>query len=61
MRNDSEDDPALAPFLTFLAGDTRSRPEALRPVSPDLAARIRRLVGDDEFDADEHIQGDVAL
>ncbi len=57
----AERDPALAPFLAFLAADIRRRPEDIRAVSPALVARIRELVGDADFDPDEPIEGEVAL
>ena len=47
--------------LAFLADDIRTRPSALSPVAPALAKRIRKLVGDGDFDPDEPIRGDVAL
>jgi len=61
VREASEEDPALGPFLAFLAEDIRSRPEELRAVTPALAARIRTLVGDQDFDPNEPICGKVAL
>lgn len=61
VRRDAGEDPVLGPFLAFLANDIQSRPEALSPVTPDLAKRIRALVGDGDFDPDEPIRGDVAL
>jgi antitoxin PrlF len=39
------DDPALAPFLDFLARDIADHPERLRAVDAGLAHRIRALVG----------------
>jgi antitoxin PrlF len=60
-RRDLEEDAALGPFLAFLAADIRARPGALSPVTPALAERIRELVADGDFDADEPIRGDVAL
>lgn len=54
-------DPALHPFLSFIANDMAQRPEALRPVHEDLVTRIRDLVADVEVHADEPIEGDVAL
>lgn len=56
-----EADPALAPFLAFLADDLRRRPDAIAPVTPELVRRIQSLVGNEPFDPDEPIEGDVAL
>lgn len=61
VREASEEDPALGPFLAFLAKDIRSRPEELHAVTPALAERIRRLVGEVDFDPAGPIEGDVAL
>jgi antitoxin PrlF len=54
-------DPALRPFLRFLADDMARRPDSLVAVSSDLAERIRALVGDADFDPDTPIDGDVGL
>jgi antitoxin PrlF len=54
-------DPALRPFLDFLAEDMARRPDALVPVTSDLAERIRNLVGEGDFDPDVPIEGDVGL
>lgn len=44
------DDPALAPFLGFLARDLAEHPERLQTVDAGLAQRIRALVGSVEVD-----------
>jgi antitoxin PrlF len=47
-----EDDPALAPFLDFLARDMAERPERLQALDADFAQRIQALVGGVEVDLD---------
>jgi hypothetical protein len=37
-------DPVMASFLAFLAGDIAKAPEAIQPMSDELARRIDRLV-----------------
>jgi hypothetical protein len=54
-------DPTLRPFRRFLADDMARRPGVLAPVTSDLAARIRALIGDEDFDPDIPIAGDVGL
>lgn len=55
------EDPALGPFLEFLAHDIERRPEALRALTPELAARIADLTRGVDVDPDEPIAGEVAL
>ncbi|WP_279599813.1 type II toxin-antitoxin system PrlF family antitoxin [Methylobacterium sp. E-065] len=54
-------DPVVTAFLTFLASDMTQRPQAIAPLTPDLAGRIADLVGGIAFDPDEDIDGAVAL
>lgn len=56
-----EADPALAPFLALLERDIAARPEALIPLTADLAARIAAATEGVEVDPDAPIAGDVAL
>lgn len=58
---EEDDDPALAPFLAFLADDLRRRPHAIAPITPEVVRRIESLVRSEPFDPDEPIEGDVAL
>lgn len=58
---DEKDDPALGPFLDILARDIEHRPEALRALTPALAARIAELTRGAEVDIDAPIEGEVAL
>jgi antitoxin PrlF len=46
------DDPALAPFLGFLARDLAEHPELIQAVDAGLAQRIQALVGGVEVDLD---------
>lgn len=46
------DDPALAPFLGFLARDMAEHPERLKAVYAGLVQRIQALVGGVEVDLD---------
>ena len=46
------DDPALVPFLGFLARDLAEHPERLQAVDAGLAQRIQALVGGVEVDLD---------
>ncbi len=60
-RADSSEDPAIAAFLGFLAEDIKQRPEAVKALSPELAARIASLTQDMSINLDDEIDGDVAL
>lgn len=55
------DDPALGPFLQLLARDMEQRPDALRALTPELAARIAELTRDVDVDLNAPIEGEVAL
>jgi antitoxin PrlF len=48
-------------ILRLLARDIERRPEAIKEITPALAARIRALTEGMEVDLDEEIEGDVAL
>lgn len=50
-----DDDPVLAAYLAFLERDMMAHPEHIRPLSPDLLARARALVGDMEVDMNEDL------
>ena len=56
-----EEDPALAPFLALLERDITARPEALVPLTPELAARMAAATEGVKADPDAPIEGDVAL
>ncbi|HOA93813.1 MAG TPA: type II toxin-antitoxin system PrlF family antitoxin [Quisquiliibacterium sp.] len=51
-------DPALAPFLGFLARDLAEHPERLQAVDPGLAQRIQALVGAVDVDLDAPLSAD---
>jgi antitoxin PrlF len=52
------DDPALAPFLGFLARDLAEHPDRLQALDAGLAQRIRALVGSVEVDLDAPLSAD---
>ena len=52
------DDPALAPFLAFLARDLAEHPERLQAVDAGLAQRIQALVDGVEVDLDAPLSAD---
>jgi antitoxin PrlF len=52
------DDPALVPFLGFLARDLAEHPERLQAVDAGLAERIQALVGDVAVDLDAPLSAD---
>jgi antitoxin PrlF len=60
-RADSDEDPAIETFLGFLAADIKTNPQAIKALSPDLAARISSLTGDMTINLDDEIDGDAAL
>jgi antitoxin PrlF len=60
-RADEAEDPAIETFLGFLASDLKARPEAVKAMPADLAARIAALTGDIPVILDGEIDGDVVL
>lgn len=60
-RADTEEDPVIDRFLTFLAHDLERRPEAVTALDPGLAARVAELTGQADVDPDAPIEGEVAL
>ena len=56
-----EADPALAPFLALLERDIAVRPEALAPLTPEMATRMTAATGGVAADPDGPIEGEVAL
>ena len=60
-RADSDEDPAIDSFLGFLAANLKQHPEAVKALTPELAARIKVLTEDVRVDLDDAIDGDVAL
>lgn len=55
------EDPALAPFVALLERDIAARPEALVPLTPELATRMTAATEGAEADPDVPIEGEVAL
>lgn len=60
-RVDEDEDPAIDRFLDFVADDIKRRPQAIKALSPDLAARIAALTEGIDADLDGTIDGDVSL
>jgi antitoxin PrlF len=56
-----EEDRALVPFLALLERDVAARPEALVPLTAELANRMAAATEGVEADPDASIEGDVAL
>jgi antitoxin PrlF len=54
-------DPVVGKFLEFVARDMGKRPEALKAISREFAARISSVVKGKKVDLDEPIVGDVDL
>jgi antitoxin PrlF len=52
------DDPALAPFLGFLARDLAAHPEQLQAMDASLVQRIQALVGTAAVDLDVALSAD---
>jgi len=50
--NQTEDDPVLAKFLTFLADDISQNPQNVSAIDSNLLDRVRPLVSDVEIDLD---------
>ena len=46
------EDPALGPFLEFLARDIASHPERLEAIGPGLSERIKTLIAGVDVDLD---------
>lgn len=57
----THEDPVVGKFLSFLAKDIESRPEALKPLSKGFAARMKSLVKGTKVDLDAPIDGEVDL
>jgi antitoxin PrlF len=57
----THEDPVVGKFLSFLAKDIEQRPETLKSLSADFAARMESLVKGTKVDLDEPIDGDVDL
>lgn len=60
-RVDADEDPAIERFLDFVADDIKQRPQAIKALSSDLAARIAALTERVDVDLDAAIDGQVSL
>jgi antitoxin PrlF len=58
---EKDQDQACAAFLDLLERDIADHPERLRPMTHELAERMRRLTAGIEIDLDEEIEGPVAI
>lgn len=58
VEKDGNIDPALGPFLGFLAHDMASHPERLQGVDADLVQHLQTLVGGIEVDLDAGLSAD---
>lgn len=54
----SDDDPALNAFLSFLSKDIEQHPDNIQALSPAMQASIRSLVEDVEFDMNAPLNED---
>ena len=58
-RVEPQEEPAIDHFLLLLANNIRKRPQAIKALSPELAARIAALVEGVAIDLDYAIDGHV--
>jgi hypothetical protein len=54
-------DPVMQSFLAFLANDIAKAPEGIKPMSPELARRIDRLVEKVSVSCHESLEGEILL
>ena len=54
-------DPVMQSFLAFLASDIAKAPERIKPMRPDLARRIDRLVEEVSVSANESLEDESLL
>ena len=57
----AHEDPVVGKFIDFLAKDLEKRPEAVKSLSTEFAARMAALVKDQKVALDAPIDGDVDL
>jgi len=55
------DDPALAPFLALLERTIAVQPDAIRPLTPELATRMTATTESVDVDPNAPIEGEVIL
>lgn len=61
MKADENENPAISLFLDFVADDIKSCPQAILPMSAELAAQIAMLTDGMEVDPDLPIAGEVSV
>jgi antitoxin PrlF len=54
-------DPVMQSFLAFLASDIAKAPERIKPMSPELARRIDRLVEEVSVSGNESLEEESLL
>jgi hypothetical protein len=54
-------DPVMQSFLAFLASDIAKAPETIKPMSPELARRIDRLVEEVFVSSNESLEEDTII
>ncbi len=54
-------DPVMQSFLAFLANDIAKAPEGIKPMSPELARRIDRLVEEVSVSSNESLEEESLL
>jgi hypothetical protein len=54
-------DPVMQSFLAFLANDIAKAPEGIKPMSPELARRIDRLVEEVSVSSNETLEEESLL
>ncbi len=52
---ETDDDPVIGKFLTFLARDIEAQPKRLETLAPKLLARVRRLIKSVAVDLDSSL------
>ena len=58
---EDHEDPVVGKFLAFIARDIERRPEAVKPLSRDFAARMAALSKGKRVDHEASIEGPVDL
>jgi antitoxin PrlF len=60
-RTETESDPVMAAFLSFLAADILQTPEHVKPLAETRIEEARELIKDTEVGDDETLPDDVTL
>jgi antitoxin PrlF len=56
-----ENDPALQPFLDFIAQDIQNNPQNLHPITADLVNRVRSLIAGVDVDLNESLDDEILV